>query len=174
MAVVDIQIIESGNGGDMALNGRDLAAAFGWQNMVYLAMFGGNPAQSTPRNRPTSEQGFDWWGNLLIAPEDVSTQFNSLTENALNTIALTSQGRVRILDAIRKDLAFMSAFANVTVSVAIVGVDRVKITILVIRPDNLQSTELIYLWDGVTGTLTLNGDGLNGDFNSDYNNDYTS
>lgn len=174
MAVVDTLLVESGNGGDLLLRGRDVATAFGWENMVYMAMFGGNPAHPTPRTRPEGEQAFDWWGNGLIAPNDVTVQFNSLTENALNTVALTSAGRVLIEDAVKKDLAFMSAFANLTIAVTITGVDRLQIAISIARPDNLQSEQLIYLWDGVDGTLTLNNTQLIGDFNNDFSNDFYS
>jgi hypothetical protein len=172
MAVVDILAIETGNGGDMLLRGRDIATAFGWENMVYLALFGGNPNYSTPRTRPNGEQAFDWWGNGLIAPTDTTAQFNSLTENALNTIALTSAGRVLIEDAVKKDLAFMRAFANLTIAVTITGVDRLQIAIKISRPDNLQSEELIFLWDGVNGSLSLANMPLVGDFNNDFSNDF--
>jgi hypothetical protein len=174
MAVVDILSVETGNGGDMLLKGRDLGAAFGWENMVYLAMFGGNVGFPTPRTRPNGEQAFDWWGNGVIAPNDITVQFNSLTENALNTIALTSSGRVLIEDAVKKDLAFMSAFANLAISVTITGVDRLQIAIRIARPDNLQSEELIYLWDGVDGSLTLQDAPLIGDFNNDFSLDFYS
>jgi hypothetical protein len=174
MAVVDTLLVESGNGGDMLLRGRDVATAFGWENMVYMAMFGGNVGFPTPRTRPNGEQAFDWWGNVVIAPQDQLLQFNSLTENALNTIALTSAGRVLIEDAVKKDLAFMSAFANLNISVTITGVDRLQIAIAIARPDNLQSEQLIYLWDGVDGTLTLANAQLVGDFNNDFSLDFYS
>lgn len=174
MAVVDILSIETGNGGDMLLKGRDVASAFGWENMVYLALFGGNPAFPTPKTRPEGEQGFDWWGNQVIAPNDPVSQFNSFTENALNTVALNSSGRVLIEDAVKRDLEFMRAFANLTISVTITGVDRLSIDIKVARPDNLQSEQLIYLWDGVDGSLSLADAQLIGDFNNDFNNDFYS
>lgn len=158
----------------MLLKGRDVATVFGWENMVYLAMFGGNVGFPTPRTRPTGEQAFDWWGNGIIAPTDQTVQFNSLTENALNTVPLTSAGRVLIEAAVRSDLAFMSAFANVTISVTITGVDRLQIAISIARPDNLQSEQLIYLWDGVDGTLTLADAPLIGDFNNDFSLDFYS
>jgi len=173
MAVVDIFITETGNGGDMELKGRDVKSAFGWQNMVYLAMFGGNPANPTTAERPESEQAFDWWGNKVISTEDETKWFNSLTENTLNTVALNSQGRSLIENAVKTDLSFMNEFANVDVNVQIVGIDKVQITINILKPDNLQSTQLIYLWDGVEGNLTLLSDVLGADFNDDFNSDFT-
>ena len=154
MAVVDIFITETGNGGDMVLFGRDVKTAFGWQNMVYLAMFGGNPSFPTTDDRPESEQAFDWWGNKVISATQQDRWFNSLTENTLNTVALNSQGRQLIEDAVKSDLAFMNDFANVTSTVQIAGVDLVRISITIIEPDNLETTELVYLWDGVQGNLT--------------------
>ena len=124
---MDVKVIETGNGGDLTKNGNDLAMVFSFENMVYLALFGGNKAAVTPQKRISSEQAFDYWANSLLFPEDTGLQFNSITEKTLETTALTSVGRLTIEDAVKSDLEFMAAFAEVSVSSQIVSSDRIDI-----------------------------------------------
>jgi hypothetical protein len=76
---MDIALLETGNGGDISINGNDLGTMKGWGNMPYLAMFGGNP-ESVTRDRLPTIQAFDYWGNNLLWEQDASIQYNSLTE----------------------------------------------------------------------------------------------
>lgn len=144
---MDIKVIETLNGGDLELLGADIATVQGFVNMPYLGMFGGNTEENTPTTRPENQQAFDWWGNtaLLLSPV---LQLNSNTERALGQVALTSQGRVLIEEAVKTDLIFMKPFANITVQVSIIAIDRVKIFIKIQEPDNLQIKEFIWIWDG--------------------------
>ena len=146
---MDIEIIETGNGGDLNRKGNDLAVIFGFQNMPYLAMFGGNPEADTPQIRLENEQSFDYWGNSLLWSNNKGMQFNSLTERALNTTPLTSAGRLIIEEAIKKDLEFMRDFAEITVETEIIATDVIKISIWLKEPDNLEVKEYIYIWDGI-------------------------
>ncbi len=143
---MDLEVIESGNGGDLVLKGNDLSFIFGFQNMPYLALFGGNVIASTPVERIPSEQAFDWWGNSLL-PNKPEVQFNSLTERLLNNIAVNSSGRLEIENAVKKDLEFMSTFANVSVDVSIVSTDRVRILVTILEPENLDPKEFQFIWD---------------------------
>jgi hypothetical protein len=143
----DISIYETGSGGDAFLLGSDVATTDSLMNMPYLAMFGGNVEADTPTIRPESEQAFDWWGNSLLLAQSRSLQFNSLTERTLRTVALNSSGRLKIQQAVERDLEFMRDFAQITVEVAIISVNRVEITVRVQEPDNQQAKEFIYLWD---------------------------
>ena len=155
---MDLQVIETGNGGDVVKNAKDLSMFEGFQNMPYLAMFGGNIEQSTPQKRNLSEQAFDWWGNNLLFPNDKSVQFNSETERAINTIPLTSAGRGLIENAIRKDLDFLKDFINVDVQVSITATDRIEWLITLTKPNNLQSTAFVYIWDATKKELSIIGD----------------
>lgn len=152
---MDLAIIETNNGGDIVKNPKDLLILYGFQNMPYLAMFGGNVAQSTPSKRLDTQQAFDWWGNTLLMPNDPSLQFNSETERALNTIPLTSAGRIDIENAIKSDLQFMQSFVNITIETAITGPDRLEIALTLKRPDNLQSTQFVYIWDATNRELSI-------------------
>lgn len=85
--MLDILIYESGNGGDIRLNGNDIEVATGYENMPYLAMFG----------------GAGWWGNYLL---DGSQQFDAQTEQTMQQQPLSSSGRIAIEGAMLADLAF--------------------------------------------------------------------
>ncbi len=152
---MDLQIIETGNGGDLAKNGNDLSLVFSFENMPYLAMFGGNKEAVTRPRLPT-EQAFDWFGNSLFFINDQSIQFNSLTEKALDEIPLTSSGRILIENEIKKDLQFMQAFAEITVKTSIPATDTLLINIKIQEPDNLQAREFIYIWQ--QGKISFNGE----------------
>ena len=143
---MDVQVVETGNGGDLNRAGNDLAMVFSFENMPYLAMFGGNKATVT-KPRLETEQAEDWWGNVLLMGNDPSIQFNSYTERALETTPLTSAGRVTIENAIKKDLEFMKPFAEVTVETEIIATNVLRITIRLKQPDNLQERRFIYIWE---------------------------
>jgi len=167
---MDVAVLETNNGGDIQIIGNDLATQGGWGNMVYLALFGGNVEAVTKEQLPT-EQNHDWWGNNLFFSQDEARQFNSLTEKKLSEIALTSAGRSQIEQVINQDLAFMKAFAIVTVSAKIIYVDQVEITIKVREPENLNGRnadvykEMIMIWDATKQQL---GDFRIQDFNNDF------
>ena len=150
---MDLQIIETGNGGDLFLKGVDLAQVDGFENMIYLGLFGGNVAMSTPDERAANEMAYDWWGNSTLMPNNSSQQFNSQTERALNTIPLTSGNLIYIQNAVNADLDFMQPLAEVTVTVAIIGVDKVRLQILVKEPNNVTQKEFLYIWDGTKQDL---------------------
>lgn len=147
---MDLKVIESLNGGDLVKNPKDLQVIYGFQNMPYLALFGGNVEESTPEVRVEGRQYFDWWLNNLFFPKDASVQFNSETERTLNTVPLTSQGRVQIEQAVIKDLEFFRDIgdAQVRVAVSIVSDDRVIIGI------QIGQQISAYIWDATMSELT--------------------
>lgn len=143
---MDLQVVETGNGGDLNGKGNDLVVVFSLENMVYLGMFGGNVEASTAP-RIESEQAFDWWGNTVIFKNSPEQQFNSQTERVLNNTTLNSAGRLAIIEAVKADLAFMKPFANVTVDAEIESDDRVRLDIAVVKPDNLEEKQYTYIWE---------------------------
>lgn len=156
----DLEIIETGNGGDLFRKGNDLSIVLGFENFPYLALFGGNKAASTPPagGRVAGQQNFDYWGNSIFAPNNPAIQFNSLTERMLDSTPLNSAGRLLIEEAIKADLQFMAPFAKITVTTAIIATDAIRIDILVKKPDNLQSTAYSFIWSNTLGELINNGD----------------
>lgn len=151
---MDIKVIDEGNGGELVKTAKDLVVISGLQNMIYLALFGGNVSASTPVKRLATEQASDWWGNSLFFPDEPGRQFNSLTERTLNSVALTSSGRVRIEEAVKKDLEFMKDFAEVSVSVSIPELDKVMIEVQAQEPDNIEEQAFQFIWDATKGELT--------------------
>lgn len=155
--MIDVKVFETGNGGDLFLNGNDIAKAFSFDNMPYLAMFGGNVGFSTPTKREPSAQAFDYWANSLIFGDSPEAQFNSFTEAALERVDLNSNGRLTIQEAVKKDLKFMDPFSKTTVDVTILAQDKVSIGISILQPENKVIKKFMYIWDGallIDETLT--------------------
>lgn len=158
---MDLRLIESGDGGDLVKNKNDVSVIYGFQNMIYLGLFGGNVEQDTPTERNANEQAFDFWGNNLLMPNQAGIQFNSQTERALNNNALTSSGAAVIEQAVKNDLLFLNDFATVNVDVTITGVDRIEIHVIMQQPGNLQKQEFIYIWNATNKELTAEMIGSN-------------
>jgi hypothetical protein len=152
--MTDLQIIETGNGGDLVISKSDLGIVQGFTSMPYLALFGGNIQQNTPTERLESSQYFDFWGNQLFHPSDPQLQFNSNTERTLREVTLNSQGRLRIEQAVKSDLAFMNDFCNIFVAVNLPLIDRVEIRVRLTEKTNEQVRTFIYIWDGTKQDLT--------------------
>lgn len=150
----DLLLIENGDGGDLVLNGNDVQMTGGFQNMPYLAMFGGNVGFPTSA-QTASGQNFDFWGNYFLNPDNKAIWFNSLTEQLLAVTALTPLTRIQIEENIKKDVEFMGKFAQLTVSVSLVLVDRIRISIIILEPDNVTSNEFVYIWDATEAELSV-------------------
>lgn len=148
---MDIKLIEEGNGGEIVYEDLDIQTIDGLGNQIYLALFGGNPGYITPTERPVNEQAFDFWGNTFL---EESQQFNSRTEYALANNALSSQGRAEIEKAVKKDLDYLSEFANIDVVVTIDSPSRLSIEITLQEPDNIENAEYRFIWDASSGELT--------------------
>lgn len=144
---MDVSVYESGNGGDLVKNAKDIKVIYGFENFPYLAMFGGNIKASTPTKRIASEQAYDFWGNTLFLQSNPAAQFNSETERALSDNPLTSSGRLQIESAIKKDLDFMKSFAIIKVATKIYSTDVLIIGISIRQPDNIQQKDFIFIWN---------------------------
>lgn len=159
----DIAIKETGNGGDVVLRGADLALVYSIENEVYLATFGGNREQDTPAV-VTEEQSFDCWFNNLLYKGDSKLQFNSKTERQMDNVALTSEGRTKIEDAIKEDIKYLQdAGAVISVKVVIKSDDWIQTKIEARMPDGSESVSVI------EGKKLSDGDFYIQDFNDDFN-----
>jgi hypothetical protein len=148
----DLKIYETGNGGDINVLGNDLESVYSFENMPYLAMFGGNIEQSTAQVGEDDEQRFDFWGNSFLI--DAASQFNSLTERGLIQTPITSEGRILIENLVRADLRFMEDFAVVNVTVRVISDDKLNIDIAIDKPSNLQNLQFQFIWDAATGAIS--------------------
>ena len=151
--MADLVVYETGNGGDVVKKGNDLQLTEDLFNQVYLAWFGGNVEASTTGEELPTEQRFDWWGNQLFFQDKPEFQFNSELERVLDSVALTSSGRVTIEEAAKRDLKYLEGFAEVSVSVSIIGLDQVQIDALLKEPDNIEAQIFRFIWDKTKGTL---------------------
>jgi hypothetical protein len=145
---IDVRMFEGGNGGDLLLNGNDFVPSFSFESFAYFGMFGGNPGHITPKQRNAEEQAFDFWGNDLIWRDSEAEQWNSYTEQALQGNVMTSEGRLRVLEAVKKDLKFMEEFAEVNVQVNLVGLRTTEIIIDVVKVENSVDKSFRFIWDG--------------------------
>lgn len=162
MQTFDLALIETNNGGDLQLIGNDLAVVLGIENMIYIALFGGNIEQSTEPN-VVLPQSFDFWGNNLFLKDDPGTWFNSQFERTLNSTPLTSNGRVLLENAAKEDLSFFEVQgAKVTVEVTIVNVDHVYMKIRVVFSAEQEKIVIINF------KKQSDGDFFAPDFNDDF------
>lgn len=142
----DLKLIETGSGGDLVLLGNDLVVINSFQNMPYLALFGGNIEENT-KTYEYGEQRFDYWANELLYNKLPKIQYNSNTERLLNKSVLNSSSRLLIEETIKKDLSFMSEFSTISVESSITSVDRLEILVKIDQPNNLESVIFTYIWN---------------------------
>ena len=140
----DINIHESGNGGEFAIVSNDLLIGESLYQQVYLALFGGNVEAVTRGDEPFGEERFDWWGNPLFFAESPNKQFNSVTEKTLQEVVLNSAGRLSILRAMNEDLSYVTILANYTADVQFVSENHVRL-IVNFTPKGTQENRLLQL-----------------------------
>jgi hypothetical protein len=161
---IDFGIGEAaGNGGDVLVVGNDVAVVYGYENQIYLALFGGNVEQNTPAF-PTTNETSDFWANNLLFSLNPDQQYNSYTERVLNTTVLNSSGRIKIENAVNDDLKYLRALgAIITVIVTIPSINTVNINIKTIFPNGQKSITIINF-----GARQNAGDFALMDFNEDF------
>lgn len=155
--MIDLLIIETGNGGDAVFRGKDFVTTESFINMPYFGMFGGNPGFPSEQIPNENEQQFDWWGNRLLTFSDPQVWITSRLEHLLNNISLTSANRSVIIRTIQRDIEFMEEFAQITVDVQYINVDRIRILIRLIEPDTLQENTFVFIWNATEAELTPDG-----------------
>jgi len=162
MGFFDLAIIETLNGGDLQLLGNDLAVVNGNENQFYLSMFGGNVEQNTEATITLADSK-DFWGNNLLFPSQAALQFNSNTERVLNATELTSTGRIKIENAIKQDLKYLSDLGvTITVSVSIPETNKVTVEIKGVFQTGDEKVAIINF------IKKANGDFFAMDFNNDF------
>lgn len=153
--MTDLALHETGNGGDIQLQGNDLVTTGSIFNQIYMGIFGGNPAASTTGTELDTEQRLDWFGNGLLFQDEPEIQQNSTLERTLNEVALNSSGRLQIEEAVKADLAFLRDVAEISVETSVTDIDRIQITILVQEPDNIQEQSFIFIWDATKEEIII-------------------
>jgi phage gp46-like protein len=154
----DILLYETGNGGDMLILNNDLSVVEILYQQVYLCLFGGNIESVTKGDELSSEIRNDWWGNSIHLSEKKEKQFNSETEKSLNTVALNSNGRIKIIRAIEDDLKSLKKICNIKVDAQILNNSKLKIMIVLMIPNNKEDKTLQIIWDNARQELIIEKD----------------
>jgi len=144
---MDIALKSTGNGGDFILSGNDIESTSSLYNQVYLALFGGNVEDSTKRNYAAGEERLDYWANSLLYENKPIEQFNSSTERELKNVSLTSAGIIRIEQAVKVDLSFISELGNYEVEVSFLENNQLSIEVKLLEPSGEKSQALNFIWD---------------------------
>ena len=155
MITKDINLHESGNGGEMAIVSNDLLMGESLFQQVYLALFGGNVEANTLGNELLTEERFDWWGNSLFFGENQNKQFNSNTERTINNVALNSQGRLQIVNAINEDLSYLNELLSFDVNVQLFEVNKIRIIVNFIPKSNQENRVLQLVYDNAKNELLI-------------------
>jgi len=150
--ITDIMIYESGSGGDISLKNDDIVTIAGLTNQVYLALFGGNIEQSTSEELDDLTIREDYWGNFYFEEEN---QFNSIYEKTLRTITLNTNGLSILKDAAESDLEYLKQYAEITISISIIGLNKVQLIVSLLEPNNISS-RIKLVWDGTKNELIEN------------------
>jgi phage gp46-like protein len=155
MITKDINLHESGNGGEMAIVSNDLLMGESLFQQVYLALFGGNVEANTLGNELIIQERYDWWGNPLFFSENQSKQFNSNTERTINNVALNSQGRLQIVNAINEDLSYLSDLLTYDINVQLFEVNKIRIIINFVPKSNQENRVLQLVYDNAKNEILI-------------------
>lgn len=155
MVTKDINLHESGNGGEMAIVSNDLLMGESLFQQVYLALFGGNVEAVTRGDELITEERFDWWGNSLFFAETPTKQFNSITERTINSVALNGQGRLAIINAVNEDLSYLTELLNYSIDVEILAVNKIRIIINFTPKSNQENRVLQLVYDNAKNELII-------------------
>lgn len=160
----DIAVGESGDGGDIQKVGNDIGIVYGRENHVYLAFFGGNVEENTPAVDNVNRKAMDFWANNLFFKNNSARQYNSNLERMLRNTPLTSAGRIRIENAAKDDLKFLTDQGVIfTVTVTFPYINTVQIDVRSLYTDGEKRTTIV----------TFEKKGADGDFSlTDFNDDF--
>lgn len=141
---MDFKITDEGNGGELVFIAGDLQLTSEVYNQPYLARFGGNLDNSSTDEFKPGEIHGDWWGNELLLSGKLNEQLNSKFEKELNTTTLNISGRKSLEKTAKKDIEYLSGFADVTTVVELPNVNKVRLRDQVIKGENINFS---YIWD---------------------------
>ncbi|AIX11885.1 hypothetical protein [Flavobacterium phage V157] len=144
MITKDINLHESGSGGEMAIVSSDLLLGESLYQQVYLALFGGNVEVNTRGDELITDERFDYWGNSLFFGETQSKQFNSNTERTLLNVVLNSSGRLAIIQSIKDDLQYLNELLNFDADVEFLTTNEIKLLIY-FTPKGSQENKVLQL-----------------------------
>lgn len=129
--MIDFVLYETLDGGSKFFydKKKDLQTTRSLFTYVYVLILGGNVEASTTGAEQPREKRSDFWGNSAFYPNSPEKWINSNFERAINTIELSSVGRIKLEQALKDDLKRLRIYGEVTASVDITGNNRIRANI---------------------------------------------
>ena len=156
MITKDINLHESGSGGEIAIVSNDLLFGESLYTQVYLALFGGNIEASTRGDELVSEVRNDYWANPLFFADNQVRQLNSETERTITNLVLNSSGRLKLLQAVENDLSYLSSLVNYSVDVQFLDFNKVLISVKFTEKGSQEDRQLQLVWNNAKNELIIN------------------
>jgi len=132
----DVLLYQSTDDGEIVVENGVMRMTSGYETACYLALFGGNDDDDGIEGNPAT-----WWGNA--GENEPERHMVSQTQNILRRLPVSSGSLRQVENAVKNDLAF---FPNVQVSTAIVGLNKIKITIILTFDTDIFTVEFIENW----------------------------
>lgn len=156
MNTKDINLYESGNGGEMSIVSNDLLMSESLFQQVYLALFGGNIEAVTRGDEVIGQERFDYWANTLFFQDNPVKQFNSETEKFLINMSYTTSNRLKLIELVKSDLSYVSSLVNFSVDVKFESLNRLLIIINFTEKINQEDRVLQLVYDNSKNEIIIN------------------
>jgi len=109
---MDVLITQTPDGGEISFVNGSPVLTDGFENAVYLSLFGGNQDDGDGQE----DAAIQWWGNLSEA--DPAKQYRSELQKLLRSIPAIPANLLRLQEAAERDLQWMLDAKNATLVVA--------------------------------------------------------
>lgn len=133
----DIDLFNTADGGDIAVELGVIRMTKSPRVSVYLSLFGGNVDDDGIDGSP-----LQWWGNVLETDE--AARYRSRTQHQLSRLPATPNSLADIEDAARQDLGWMlreGAATSVDVSASIPAVNTVEVAVTLNGDETMRFAE---------------------------------
>ena len=156
MNTKDINLYESGNGGEMSIVANDLLISETLFQQVYLALFGGNVEAVTRGDEVIGQERFDYWANSLFFADNPTRQCNSETEKFITNMPFTTSNRLKLIEYVKSDLSYLSFLINYSVDVAFESSNRVVIIVNFTEKGSQEDKLLQLVYDNAKNEVIIN------------------
>jgi len=125
--MIDYVLYESFDGGSKFFYNKkkDIQTTHSLFTYVYTLILGGNVEASTTGAEQPREKRSDFWGNSAFYQNSPEKWLNSSFEKAINTIELSTVGRVKLEQSLNDDLKRLKIYGNLNATVLISGPNRI-------------------------------------------------
>jgi len=125
--MIDYVLYETFDGGSKFFYNKkkDIQTTRSLFTYVYALILGGNVEASTTGAEQPREKRSDFWGNSAFYQNSPEKWLNSSFEKAINTIELSTVGRVKLEQSLNDDLKRLKIYGNLNATVFISGPNRI-------------------------------------------------